>query len=73
MTEGRNYPYHFVPDRTFFSNLDELSAYAVLGHLRTVAALAPHIRAQFCDERMRMVSDLNYHEGHSELSDRAGL
>ena len=54
---------HFVPDRAFVSNLHELSTYALLGHLRTVATLAPHVRGQFSDERMPLVSEFNYHEG----------
>ncbi len=54
---------HFAPDRAFFSNLHELSAYAVLGHLRTVATLVPDIRVQFCDERLPLVSEFNYHDG----------
>jgi DNA gyrase subunit B len=54
---------HFVPDRAFFSNLHELSAYAVLGHLRTVAALAPQLCGQFSDERTPLLSEFAYGQG----------
>ena len=54
---------HFAPDSTCFSDVQELSPYAILGHLRTVAILAPNVRMQFCDERTDLLSELTYREG----------
>ena len=54
---------HFVPDQTCFNDVQELSPYAVLGHLRTVAMLAPNVRMQLRDERTDLLSEFTYREG----------
>lgn len=54
---------HFVPDHICFSDTPDLTPYVVLGHLRTVAMLAPNVRMQFYDERTSLLHEFTYHKG----------
>jgi DNA gyrase subunit B len=60
---GRGCRITFRPDRSIWTELERLSAYALLGHLRSLAALHPGLRVSLHDERDQAAWTLVYQDG----------